>query len=508
MHARLALALIALTACGEGLPDASDAGLPPPATPAPEAGLDTLDQTLICGAEDWDDLDTFADQASWLPMVHYGKAAARIGGCSATLYDDRWLVTADHCSIGAGPRTVFFGKFAGADDYGRDRLRDLGMAAWEVDQLDFDDFAEFTCSRHRTYHTSSYGYRDVEVWRCDPNDLGRLNAVFPGDIWGHVHISPGRRPDGRDLYAVTVNRPTSGDQTRRILLSPTGEVNDGDDDCAWDGDYDNCFEHNVDTRPGSSGGGIFERSTKRLIGVVNGNGSGPFDANECNAYETNYGAYLPASRFMPSSVADPDPLPALTTRAFGGWVGGYGGTYRSMSCPAGKMAAGIIGTTYRRDPEMSRRVGNFGIVCVPYRTDRDQAGRSTAHWDVVVGGSIDHGAAGTYPFDVYINETLDAVAGNGLLKPMRWQQQGVTMCPPGDFLSGVEAFRDGGTVGHVDRIICRSPTSYRTITPRLSLGDMAITPDDSNCGFQRYADGINIRSGWLTDGFQLRCRNL
>jgi hypothetical protein len=486
------------------LPDGADAGATPPA-PVESAPVDTVEQALICGAEDWDYIDTFDDQAAWLPAIHYGKAAARIGGCSSTLYDDRWLVTADHCSIGNGPRTVTFGMFDGAEAYARGRLRDLGMAGWEVDRLDFDDISKFSCRNSRNFFNRNDGYRDVEVWECEPNTYDALGDVYPGDIWGHAHISPGRRPDGRDLYAVTVNRPHG--RSRGVLLSPTGEVNDGNDACAWFGDYDNCFEHNVDTKPGSSGGGIFERHSKRMIGVVNGNSNAWFEANQCDG-ETNHGAYLPSAGRMPRSQDVGQPLPPIEEASFGGWAGGYGGTARTFACPEGKMAAGIIGTTYRRDPEFSRRVGNFGIVCVPYTEERNLTARSSTHWDVLVGGSIDNGPAGIYPFDEYINERLDAVDGNGNLKSMNHQQQGLTMCEPGEFLAGVEAFRDGNVIGHIDRIRCRSARSSHNRTPRYALGDEAITPDESVCPFQQYVNGITIRSGWLTDGFGVWCRTL
>lgn len=499
------LALLSLTACVADTYDASDE----------VEDVGSADAPLICGSEDWDELASFAtDGDDYLVGAHYGTAVGRIGGCSGVLYDNRHFLTAHHCYHGVQQRTLRMGKFDGAETFARGRIRDLGASNTNSYAASVDNLKEFTCNFAASYATSAHGQRDVVVYRCDPNEIPGLGKVWPGDIWGHAKLQGGRPSEGTDVYVVSVNK-RGNESVRNVLLSPDGEVTDSVDGCTNNTFYDNCFEHDADTMDGSSGGPIFRRSTNAVFGLVHGKMGDDFDT--CSAYRTttNYGAYLPAQSSLPHSLIEQDSIGWASNQANSPWVGGNGGSQRVLDCPSGYRAAGIIGQTHRLDPEFSRRVGNFGLVCVPFVRDNSQATRATTFWKVVVGGSYDTDfQVGTFDYDSYLNEVLTPLQGNGTNVPFLQQQQAVTMCKPGYFVTGVTV-QSGTYVDRIESIECthHARVGCDVVSLRRGIGSRTSTLRTTRCPAvsgstlvpDRAARGIVIRSGWVTDGFALRC---
>jgi hypothetical protein len=210
-------------------------------------------------------------------------------------------------------------------------------------------------------------------------------------------------------------------------------------------------------------------------------------------------------------------LPAGPT-VWGPHAGGTGGTAKWVGCPDGYLAAGVVGTTYPFDTTGTGTapVGNFGLVCVPYNTQTEESSRSSRHWRVAVGGSYDTGfQSGTIPFNEYIHENLDLYKDDGTATSFTDQEQSLTMCRPGSFLTGLRVHAST----FIDRIVeiecTQSPYAWQPRTPRKALGTRSSTekvvrcPDSSGTPRQlpdRAVYGVNIYSGWLTDGFTLGCR--
>lgn len=478
--------------------------------------IDSTSQELFCGSEDWNDIVAFDDSSTYNIGAHYGKAVASFNGgsCSASLYDNRWLITANHCRKGRSQVTVEFGDFAGGLTIARNRVRDLGVHSSQMSGISDASLTRFNCTFNKTFDTSAYGNRDIDIWRCDPNNIPPLGDVYPGDIWGYLEMAPGARSEGRDVYVLSYNK-ASFYTSKRNLLSPGGEVEDTYDGCITGGDYDNCFEHSADTQPGSSGGAILDRTTHRLFGLVHGNWG--TDGWSCPTWATNYGSYLYSSSHHPRSHINPAALPSPSQAVSTPWAGGHGGTYHALTCPSNYLAAGVVGTTYPYDTAGSSRVGNFGLVCAPYVRSDDQKFRSNDNWVVITGGSYDTQlGGGSHAFNEYIHESLDLLRDDGTVTTFADQEQSLTMCRPGYYLTGVRV-RDGNYLDRVVEIECSkyNRNAWQPRTPRKAVGTGSSgsetllrcpTTSGSSLVPDRAVYGFAIRSGWLTDGFNLFCR--
>lgn len=473
---------------------------------------------LICGRENWQNLLDFQFDPAYRVGVNYGTAVAKLSGddhrCTGFLYDGRYLLTAEHCHKGED-LTARFGRFPGGEAYGRARLQDLGLWSFSAASVPREDFMDFNCRFRRDFDRDAYDDRDIAVFRCDPKTIAGLGAIWPGDIWGQMQLDPGRRGEGTDVYVISDNEPSWGNGTR-LLLSPGGDITDDYDwDCYPFSGHGQCFEHDADTLGGSSGGPILLRESHRVLGLVMGN----FGLNnDCPVGSTNYGTYVVDEDDLDRDRPWFSALPADADLAWSRWVGGTGGGAHWLQCPDRHLAIGVIGTTYPYDPAGNARVGNLGLVCAPYHEHPSQAARTTAFWKVIVGGSIDTGfASGLHDFNAYVNEVLDLQADDGSLADFLDQQQGVTVCRPGFYLSGLR-LQAGRYVDRVDGIECvrHDGRAFHSKSPRKPLGTRASNAVTLRCPDRsgdpdhalpdRAVDGIYIRSGWLTDGFRLRCR--
>jgi V8-like Glu-specific endopeptidase len=479
-------------------------------------GADPDVEPIICGSENWNSLSYFQSNSTYRIGSQYGKAIGQGVGCSVALYSADKFLTADHC--GGGEGTFTFGLYPGSQADALNRLRDLGASPSAIQYASAypDKLSKFTCYFYETYDWSGSGGYDVARWTCSWNNIPGFGYIGPGDIWGYVETAPGNRSEGTDVYVVGYNDASY--LSPQLLLSPGGDVEDSVDSCVATEPYDRCFEHDGDTLGGSSGGPIFDRGTHRVFGLVHGH----YDAdtigqNDCGTIlATNYGGYLPAKSNYEHTPLTPNPLPG-SGYEFSNYVGGQGGSASFALCPEDYLAAGVVGTTYPWDPVNDGRVGNFGLVCVPHMTlaaSFGQSMREVESWLVAVGGSYDTTiGGGTFPFNEYIHEELDLYQDGGALNPFSEQQQSLTMCAPGEYITGIKV-REGSTINSIIELQCSKPglTGGGIRAPRVPIGtrssgsiDTTLCPD-VNGNPSTAAWGLYVKSGWLTDGFRLVCR--
>jgi hypothetical protein len=411
--------------------------------------------------------------------------------------------------------------FAEAKAEAREKLSNLGVRAADVEARSLATNPGWTppqasqaLDRSLTSFTCTFlnreGTRDVAFWRCNPNPVAWTESrvapsylasanILPGHIWGHMNTSTGGFSTNQSIALTSINR-TCNDPLVQELLSP-GIVEDANDSC-W-GPYTHCFDTNVDTERGSSGGPLFDRTTNRLTGVLNGQywwGLGNPD-NPCDRWSaaTNMGSYLGP---MVNTWVNAEPTGAGT--AAGAWtaatarVGATTGTARTFSCPEGMLVAGVLGTT---DPSWA--IGNLGLICMPKRADgRLRYDRAV----VTTGGSIDIGLRSAVNTD--LNTYLHEVRSTSTLTP---GVQTVAMCPPGQFVQSIQAYASTFT-NRIDALTCATPDRTRTSRVQAFMENNRVgwsgsgTLQTAACASDSFWAGGTIRSGWLTDGFQGSCR--
>lgn len=507
---RVSASITALTLIGLS----AAACVAPGELPSDEPASGEADQPILCGNEDWRDFTTFAGDPTYRIGAHYAKAVAALPGCSGALVGPGVLITANHCYRGDVTTAVFGVGWSGAEFATRGRLVDMGLTSTQSLQPSWSQLSTFTCTRRMSMATPTYGMRDLDVYDCAPNNIPNLGAVMPGDLWGYLQPSAGSRAEGTGMYVLSVNKASAYPESR-ILLSPGGSVTDSVDSCVATYDYDSCFEHDADTLTASSGGPILDMN-HRLFGLVEGHYDADPGENSCDdGWATNYGTYLYSNGFA-SGWEMNDALPSPSEYVTTAWAGGTTGSLSSLACPTGTLAVGIVGTTYPYDPVGNARVGNFGLVCATYKRSYDPSLRTSTRWSVLAGGSYDTElGAWSWPFNEYIHEKLDLVDDGGGAAGFSSQQQNLTMCKPGFYMTGLQVHASG----YLDKVVNIECTSFdRVYTqqryPRKDVGTRSSTfqvvrcPDTSGSNASnpnRAIQGLKIRAGWLTDAIQVGC---
>lgn len=437
-------------------------------------------------------------------------------------------------------------------------LTSSGNLSFANDQL----LTSFNCNYESSSFQSIEGMRDINYYRCAPNIIQGME-VYPGDLYGHVNVADSGQHMGVNerIFSISTNTINGEPSTnpKHILISD-GTVYDGNDEyCGVDDPNNNCFETvGDDSICGSSGGLILRASDLKAKGVIKGNlsiwdppgyDSAPNGDPACNRYPqntenawkfSNLHSYLTSkvnieyANTTPTFTSYISLQPAFPTWPWNYldpvWVGGQGGTIKTLKCPVSSngliyVAAGIIGSTAYSSSGPGP-VGNFGLVCVPYNVST--ISREMDRAIVIVGGSVGTGFEypdfpKNYDLNTYYNEH---VAHEGAVYNVQYSQnQTVRMCKPGYALNGLGVRHTSTNISRINDISCyRLQSNYfstgrqiytSTLLDQSGLIGQATNGNLTNLlcedgsiygsSWPRFVTGFKIRSGWLTDGFQLIC---
>lgn len=491
---------------------------------------------VIFEPEEWSDISLFDDDPVYQIGAFYGRASGFYFGkehdCSAWLISDEILLTADHC-LDPEPlndkATVIFGGFGALGDpnrqAGRDwtraRLLQLGYDVTALSDAQIDTLRTFKCQLQETLNTSADDHHDVAVLRCEPLSITHqiagtsvtFSQLLPGQIFGHVKLKIGALAKDAKVYAVSANSLT-GDNLRRLLLSPHGWVHDAAQKCSLLAK--DCLEFvGADALCGSSGGVLFDESSHRAVAMVtNVKVLGDLLDPEADCDRTvrkttsaslllfsNIGTYLTekVANYATPPAPTLAPFSSNGTTSTSARIGDQAGTVTlSGSCNTDRFAVGIVGTV-----ASAKTLGRVGIVCLPlttladYRIDR--AG-------VVVFGVSDADSVKNMDFTRYVNENLSTsnhLFGTG------WQPT-FALCPAGYLLSGVRA-KGESTLQQITHILCRAWNDPQQTVERpllVPLGSSTGTATDANCPNGSVAKGISVFRASTALGLQFSCVDL
>ncbi len=472
----------------------------------------------------------------------YGRAVGTFpeSGCSGFLIEDDVVVSARTCRMagnnvvtsdtqefqlglhGSGAAT---GNFNPALIEAMVKLMALGVptSVFITGQISLETLTKWSCNA-----VQQTPGRDVEYFACEPNNILWTNdngtttqlALMPGHLYGHMNVKPSVPGAVTSIRNLGVNKRCGDPQ--KSTLSSTGQMWEVSEACdEWSPDaFGSCFDYTSDANLGHEGGPIFVNATNEVFGIHTGHWhfwlhDAGDDSDPCASasfnYAENLGTYIANDVFnFTNDSPNGNGSSTGVTLSAGTFVGGTGGTARNLTCPSNYLAAGVIGST-----AADGHLGNFGLVCMP-NTDFFQ-GDLTGDVDayrldravVIAGGSIDTGftVADRVDFNSYYNEVRSSTA----VAPF---QQRLNMCPPGEFLKGITG-HFSSLAGSVTELTCSPPKFFNMETTRTvnNLGDLSsadsrsFSEQSTECGgaFQ-FLSGLNLHSGWVTDGFQALCR--
>lgn len=373
--------------------------------------------------------------------------------------------------------------------------------------------SRFKCTLSGTGDTSEFHHRDVDWYRCEPLDVfydigvnedGVYKVVqekvrlLPSHIWGSVPLitkNERRRScalpflndcdpesiirNGRHVFILQRNQPAVYGDLEQTLLSYNGRIEPKEiyqektffsKDLYWEG--------------GSSGGAVLDLFRNRALGVLSGSYASlvPNSFLRTEIVPQNYDSAL--EKYKKEVAGKPMRTCSGSLSSF--IKGRVFKSFNSISCPQGMVAAGIIGS---KGPLTKGRIGNFGLVCLPFSKDYllDQA-------QVIATGSADT-ARGVYKpinngvrtisgesLNTYINEvvTRRQATPNDFLPwisssrlTVEHQPQVFTMCPPNYFLRSISVQFDPSQspmLLSIPTIECANHSGQRTVTQVIPEG--------------------------------------
>jgi len=198
-------------------------------------------------------------------------------------------------------------------------------------------------------------------------------------------------------------------------------------------------------------------------------------------------------------IPEPDPQ-----EVYAGWVGGFGGTQYTRHCPNGMTAIGVTAASN------GQYVRQLGLVCGPEYLVEGGFGVGVAAQEVISTGY--HNGWPVAPAD-QPRATFDASAFNPV-PWLRYKAPGTVyrLCDAGYRLNKIDV-RSGALIDRVQSITCwwdgpggQGPRGL-VYSTGVNVGGFGGTLRSSSCQTtsEKFANGLQFRSGWLLDGFRIDC---
>jgi hypothetical protein len=185
-----------------------------------------------------------------------------------------------------------------------------------------------------------------------------------------------------------------------------------------------------------------------------------------------------------------------------------------LNCENDELMTGIVYSVPRTEWEWPARwaIGNLGAICSPVVGNSGLVMAQSDHETVRAAGSLDTvlQGAGTPSQMGYWRYMSTRLTTRNL--DNQWTRQNVVRCQPGYVLRGISVRTLDGFVHRIDEIECASRDEVLQTPPYSVLVQQGTPRAGETVTTARcpdalpYARGLNARSGWLLDGFQLRCR--
>lgn len=523
--------------------------------PEPDRRYDIYPSIRPIKGSNWSYIRDFEQDRKYQKAAILGRSTVGLKNadgevCSGWILGGNYIMTSAHCRT-PNPGVVYFGMilpwqcpnyhwqldklktdpmlvtsgiFSNSDQYIERRLEKLGFPPAAIATLgkrEFERLKKFSCPISTTYYNRADGCLDIDLYECPEVDVQyRLFGIDEkislsiNDLFGSISPAPKsttfHKTIGREVYGLSVNKRNSNER-EGVLLSPDGKITHTSN---------RDFAHPLHIIKGSSGGPIIDFSTNTAIGVHSWSAITKHAANlPKRMYSTlsDIGTGY-TDKFLPYKILSPTYGIIIRNSSY---QGGTQGSLHKLRCPFGTLAAGIVGSTI--EGNSLDWVGNLGLICLPF-TDQYAFESAT----VVAGGSIDTRLGQTsMTFDRYISTVLSNQApfrqfidadffGSTLRFYNLLKEQQFAMCPPKYYLKGIWSLpgRAAGLtlIQSVRALVCerydKSVTMLQPISPPIGskTGGNFAGPVYCPPGFM--VDGIDIRSGWYTDGYRLRCRGL
>lgn len=507
--------------------------------------------------ESWGPVDEFIADDEYWPATQYASASGILrvrfpngggSGCSATLINGAYLVTAHHCVAGADELTEFSFIAAPFDsDHEsrqsllRERLEAMGFrgAALDdaVDIVNTNDVPDLGLGNWRCRLVEQDGDRDVAYLICDPKFFYDQDSshvtLFPGDIFGFADPIVTAPTTGTDVTLTSANitqaRYDAGESRSVSLISPNGYAqNNGSLSCDYgaNGTYSGCIgAQGVDFLPGSSGGLMLLRDDHLAYGVASGHSwmSSTYPGRTPvphigSQYNNNKNLIAPFSSLVLTYANEVytghmGTVPATgITQPFGA----MSNSLHSARCLDSEAMVGVVGTWVF--PELfgtEARLGTLGSVCnnlyqgLGLKFFRGMYVQTPGAADTSYFATPPRASAERMELYRYLNTVVSKVVLFILPLPLRQQ---LFMCPGNRAVYRVTAAVEDGEILAITSLGCRSNDSQPDLEinipgTRLGEGTSTSTLVTRSCSTNRVAMGMNIYADGRTTDMRLLCRD-